>query len=241
LFRRLAARMGFDDECFRRSDERIAREAVDWSSPALAGVDLDYLKQHGHVRLKVGDPQTFAPHAEGNFPTPSGRTEFVSSLARAGNFVIPLFRQGSNESQGAESVDPVPIFIPPREPRGHGTRYTLNLISPKSHAFLNSSCGNMERQRRIAGDPAVTINPEDAARRGVGESQPVRVFNDRGSFTATARLSATVRPGLIVAPMGHWRKFSRGRATVNAATPTAFADLGHAPTFSDNLVEVEPV
>jgi anaerobic selenocysteine-containing dehydrogenase len=241
LFRRLAARMGFDDECFRRGDEQIAREAIDWSAPALAGVDLDYLKLHGHVRLKVGAPETFAPHAEGNFPTPSGRTEFVSSIARSGNFVIPLFRQGSNESQAGEPVDPLPAFIPPRETRANGARYTLNLISPKSHAFLNSSCGNMARQRRIAGEPTVTINPADAASRGIRESQPVRVFNDRGSFTATALIGAVVQPGLIVAPMGHWRKFSRGHATVNAATPTAFADLGHAPTFSDNLVEVEPL
>lgn len=240
LFRRLAARMGFEDGCFRRSDEQIAREAIDWSAPALAGVDLDYLKLHGHVRLKVGAPETFAPHAEGNFPTPSGKMEFVSSMARGGNFVIALFRQGSNESQAGEPVDPVPVFIPPRETRESGTGYPLNLITPKSHAFLNSSCGNMVRQRRIAGEPALTINPDDAVQRGISESQPVRVFNDRGSFTAIARVSAAVRPGLIVAPMGHWRKFSRSRATVNAATPTAFADLGHAPSFSDNLVEVEP-
>jgi len=239
LFRRLAARMGFDDPCFSRSEEQIAREAVDWSSPALEGIDLDYLKRHGHARLKVGAPESFAPHAQGNFPTPSGKTEFVASMAGGGNFVIPLFRQGSTAAQSGEPVDPIPAFIPPREMPGG--RFRLNLISPKSHAFLNSSCGNMERQRRIAGEPAVTINPQDAAQRGISESQPVRVFNDRGAFAATARLSAAVQPGVVVAPMGHWRKFSRNHATVNAATPTVFADLGHAPTFSDNLVEVEPV
>lgn len=241
LFRQLAVRMGFDDPFFRRSEEQIAREAVDWSSPALEGIDLDYLKHHGHVRLKVGAPESFAPHAEGHFPTPSGKTEFVSSIAAAGNFVIPLFRQGSVAAQSAEPVDPIPAFIPPREVPQSDGRFRLNLISPKSHAFLNSSCGNMARQRRIADEPAVAINPEDAARRGIRESQPVRVFNDRGSFVATARISAAVRPGVVVAPMGYWRKFSRSRSTVNAATPTVFADLGHAPTFSDNLVEVEPV
>ncbi len=240
LFRRLAARMGFDDPCFARSDEQIAREAIDWSSPALEGVDLDYLKRHGHVRLKVGAPESFAPHAEGNFPTPSGKVEFVSSMAAVGNFVIPLFRQGSADGQTCEPVDPIPTFIPPREAPDRNGRFRLNLLSPKSHAFLNSSCGNMARQRRIAGEPAVTINPTDAAARGIVESQPVRVFNDRGAFAATARISTEVQPGVIVAPMGYWRKFSSSRSTVSASTPTAFADLGHAPTFFDNLVEVEP-
>jgi hypothetical protein len=48
-----------------------------------------------------------------------------------------------------------------------------------------------------------------------------------------------VRPGVLVAPLGHWRKFSRSNSTVNAANSSVLADLGNAPTFSDNLVEVE--
>jgi hypothetical protein len=39
--------------------------------------------------------------------------------------------------------------------------------------------------------------------------------------------------------MGSWRKHSRAGATLAAVNPTAFADLGNAPTFSDTLVEVE--
>src|SRR6266851_2514940 len=36
----------------------------------------------------------------------------------------------------------------------------------------------------------------------------------------------------------YWRSLSRTGATVNALNPSAFADLGRAPTFSDTLVEV---
>jgi anaerobic selenocysteine-containing dehydrogenase len=123
LFRRLAARMGFEDKCFKRTDEQMALEALDWSSPALTGIDLELLKRNGYARLKVGMPDTFAPHAEGNFPTPSGKCEFVSSLAPNGNFVLPLFRQGSNEFQPGEPVDPLPRYIHPvshRRPTPHG-------------------------------------------------------------------------------------------------------------------------
>src|SRR5262249_17099194 len=108
LFRRLAASMGFEDECFRRSDGQIALEAMDWTAPALQGIDMELLKREGYARLKLGTPDTYAPHAEGNFPTPSGKCEFVASMAAGGNFVLPLFRQGSNEFQPGEPVDPVP-------------------------------------------------------------------------------------------------------------------------------------
>ncbi|HEV7989663.1 MAG TPA: molybdopterin-dependent oxidoreductase, partial [Candidatus Binataceae bacterium] len=87
MFRRLAARMGFDEACFKRSDEETVLAIIDWAAPALSGVDLGVLKRDGYVRLKVGTPDSFAPHAEGGFPTASGKTEFVSSMAARGNFV----------------------------------------------------------------------------------------------------------------------------------------------------------
>jgi anaerobic selenocysteine-containing dehydrogenase len=243
LFRRLAARMGFDDACFKRTDEETVLAITNWKAPALAGVDLDLLKREGYVRLKIGTPDAFAPHAEGNFPTASGKTEFVSSMAARGNFVLPLFRQGSTDSEPGRAVDPLPSFMAPRESAqanpALAARYPLNIISPKSHAFLNSCYANLPHQRRIAGEPGVTIHPEDAAQRGIGEARVVRVFNDRGSFEALAHLSDAVRQGVVVAPLGYWRKFSRSNSTVSAVNSSLLADLGNAPTFSDNLVEVE--
>ena len=250
MFRRLAARMGFDDPCFRRTDEETVRAIIDWNSPALAGVDLEALKRDGYARLKLGTPDTFAPHAEGGFPTPSGKTEFVSSMAARGNFVLPIFRQGSTsfdprEREATPAIDPVPTYIPARESAmsdpALAARYPLNIISPKSHAFLNSCYANLPHQRRIVGEPTVTLNPADAAEREIGEGRAVRVFNQRGAFEAMAHLSDAVRPGVVVAPLGHWRKFSRAAGTVNAVNSAALADLGNAPTFSDNLIEVEPV
>jgi anaerobic selenocysteine-containing dehydrogenase len=164
-------------------------------------------------------------------------------MAARGNFVLPLFRQGSTQFEPGPAVDPIPSYIAPRESAqtnpALAARYPLNIISPKSHAFLNSCYANMPHQRRIAGEPGVTIHPEDAAKRGIAEARVVRVFNDRGSFKALAHVSDAVRPGVVVAPLGYWRKFSRSNSTVNAANSSVLADLGNAPTFSDNLVEVE--
>jgi anaerobic selenocysteine-containing dehydrogenase len=237
LFRRLAARMGFDEPCFRRTDEEMLAEAFDWSAPAMAGITVESLRTTGWARLNLPSADEYAPHAEGGFPTPSGKTEFRSSVAaEAGNFVLPLFRQGSNEYQPGDAVDPLPHYIPPRETADAG--YRLNLVSPKSHAFLNSSAGDQTHQKRVQGEPAVSIHPQDAEERGIVDGQYVRVFNDRGSFVVLARVTDEVARGVVMCPMGAWPKNSKEGATVNAVNPFAFADLGNAPTFSDTRVEV---
>ena len=117
LFRRLARTMGFDDRQWQRSDEEMALDALDWANPALQGITVDVLKEKGWRRLNVGTPDTYAPHAEGNFLTPSGKCEFKASMAAGGNFVLPLFRQGSNEFQAGELVDALPTYIPPESCR----------------------------------------------------------------------------------------------------------------------------
>jgi anaerobic selenocysteine-containing dehydrogenase len=151
--------------------------------------------------------------------------------------VVPAFRQGSNEFQPGSPVDPLPHYVPPPEP---ATGYRLNLISPKSHAYLNSSAADQPAQRRVQGEQAVTVNTQDAAERGIADGQYVRVFNDRGQFVALARITDQIGRGVVMAPMGAWPKNANGGSTVNAVTPFVFADLGNAPTFSDTRVEIEP-
>ena len=151
LFRRLARAMGFNDPFWDRSDEQMALDALDWDNPVLEGIDLDGLRQTGYARLKVGSPEEFVPHREGNFPTPSGKMEFKSSVAEAaGNMVLPLFRQGYAADQSGEPLDPLPNFIPQNESARTNpelaARYPLNMLSPKAHAFLNSCYANMETQ-----------------------------------------------------------------------------------------------
>ena len=87
----------------------------------------------------------------------------------------------------------------------------------------------------------VVINPADASERGIVDNQVVKIFNDRDSIEAVAKISEDIRQGVVVAPMGYWAKNSRTGFTVNAISPPAFADYGNAPTFSDTLVEVSHV
>src|SRR4029077_19662186 len=81
VFRRLAARMGFEDECFSDSDDTLARQAIGSGHANLAGMDWEGLKRDGWKRLAL--PKTFAPFAKGGFHTPSGKCEFYSEALKA--------------------------------------------------------------------------------------------------------------------------------------------------------------
>ena len=115
--------MGFTDACFSDSDEDICRQALASSNPRMAGIEWEELKARGWQRLKV--PARFAPFAEGNFPTPSGKCEFWSQTA------VDL------------GMDPLPAYTPPRESAQSAPqlakRYPLAFISPPARNFLNSS------------------------------------------------------------------------------------------------------
>jgi hypothetical protein len=100
--------MGFDEPFFRRGDEEMIRDALDWNSPAVDGITIAGLRQKGYTRLNVGSPERRIPHANGEFLTPSGKCEFKSSLAVKGSFVLPNFRQGYKVDQAGTPVEGVP-------------------------------------------------------------------------------------------------------------------------------------
>jgi anaerobic selenocysteine-containing dehydrogenase len=222
VFRRLAARMGFEDACFSDSDDEVARQALASGHRNLAGIDWDELKQAGWKRLAVAE--RFAPFAEGGFPTPSGKCELRSEA---------LAKQG---------IDPLPFYNPPAESPASNpqlaAKYPLNFLSPPRRNFLNSSFANLARFREDDKEPEVELHPEDAAARGLRDGERVRVFNDRGSFLAVARVNGKPRRGVVVALSVWWKKFSPDGKNANDVTSQRTADLGGAATFYDCLVEV---
>jgi anaerobic selenocysteine-containing dehydrogenase len=132
--------------------------------------------------------------------------------------------------------------MPPRESietnPNLAEHYPLNIISPKSHGFLNSCYANEEHKIKGQGEQFVLISPKDAESRSIREGDPVRVFNGRGDFEGLARVTDVVGEGVIVATLGYWRSLNRSDGSVNSISSDEFCSLGRAPTFSDNLVQV---
>ena len=239
IFRRLAARMGYQEENFTWSDSECLQHYVDWDAPACEGIDLDYLRKQGFARLNVGTKDNRAPHREGKFPTPSGKCEF--KLDGAKNFVAGPFRQMYEGFQPGESLDSLPDYVPSRETTESNpelaAKYPLNIVSPKSHGFLNSCYANMDHKIKGQGEQFVLVNGVDAGARGIQNGTKIRVFNDRGAFEGNAQITDDVNPGIVVATLGYWRQLNNG--TVNCISSAEFVDMGNAPTFSDNLVQIE--
>jgi anaerobic selenocysteine-containing dehydrogenase len=217
IFRRLAAKMGLDDDYLRESDESMMRRVVGDAIP------FDELKERAFVRLDVPSPHL--PYARGaRVPTPSGKIEIDSPAV------------------AALGLDPVPTYLPPYESEERNPelarRFPLALISPPAHSFLNTTFVNVASLRRAAGKPTLEIHANDAAARGIADGQRVAIFNDRGTFTADAVVTDRVRPGVVSAPSIWWGKLTEDGTNANQTTSQAVTDIGGGATFYDNLVEV---
>ena len=221
VFRLLAARMGFSDPCFQESDDQLAAQAFDSRHARAIHFDWESLKKKGWQKLAMPD----APFAHGGFPTPSGKCEFYSA------------------SMLADGLDPLPAYIAPYESVASNpllaAKYPLAMISPPARNFLNSTFVNVTSLRGTEGEPRLDIHPDDCAARGISDGEMVRIFNDRGSFVAKARVTLKARLGLVVGLSVWWKKLASDGKNANEVTSQALTDMGRAPTFYDVLVQVE--
>jgi anaerobic selenocysteine-containing dehydrogenase len=190
------------------SDECFGDSDEELVEQLLAGFDEGDLRTRGWRKVDLGQGPT--PHAEGGFGTETGRVALHAD------------------------------YLPPAEvaDAALAERFPLALITPKTHLFLNSTFANQARQHSAQPSPLVVLHPVDAASRGVNDGDQVRVFNDRGSFACSVRVSDDARAGVVVAPMGWWNSDYAGGRSAQATTSQALTELGHAPTFNDNRVEV---
>ncbi|MEE2983434.1 MAG: molybdopterin-dependent oxidoreductase [Pseudomonadota bacterium] len=232
LFRRLARTMDFDDPHFEKSDDRLLAEAFDWDHPWLAGKNYDQLKREGFVRVEA----PAIPHAEGLFPTPSGKCEFRSELGLVGGFIGPPMRQMRHDKMAGAPIDPVPDFILP----GMAPNGTLCLISPKSHGFLNSEYANEAHKLEHQGEQSVVICSEDAAERRIEDGGRVRLSNDHGELLAVARVSDKTVRGTVVASFGYWRSLNAGGGAVNCLSDGKTLGFAGTPYYYDTFIEIEP-
>jgi anaerobic selenocysteine-containing dehydrogenase len=222
IFRLIAAKMGLTDPMFREDDVTLIQQALESNTEKLRGVTFEGLLEKGWMRLNV--PTPYLPYANGGFSTPSGKCEFVSSQMKE------------------LGLDPVPTFTPPYEfpdtAPELARRFPLTLISSPAHQFLNSTFVNVDSLRRAAKEPECLLHPADAERRGIAPGMRVVVHNDRGAFTAIARVGDSIREGVAWAPSIWWGKLAADGANANHTTSQRETDMGHGPVFYDNLVEI---
>jgi anaerobic selenocysteine-containing dehydrogenase len=139
----------------------------------------------------------------------------------------PAFGNGARRLSMAGEV-PLPVTAPAPD--------MLQLLTPKSHYFLNSSFANMTRQRVAMKRPTLEMNTVDAARCRLIDAQEVEISNESGAIHAWLRITDDICPG-VVALAGKWWGDSEGGAVANLLTASVWSPGGQ-PAYNDTFVRV---
>ena len=210
IFRRLAARFGFNDPAFRESDAELMDQALNAEDPRMAGMRPSQLPLDRALRMEFGgeEPVLFSNVAP---RTPSGKIELESStLHTRYDAALPSFR-------------PVQSAFP------------LTLITPASDQRITSTFGGLAASD---GTPLLEMNPADALARQLSDGATVKVWNELGQVFLKLHVTAAVRPGVVSSDKGAWLRTSPNGQTVSALAPTHKADLAHGACYNDARVEV---
>ncbi|MFN8558273.1 MAG: molybdopterin dinucleotide binding domain-containing protein, partial [Dehalococcoidia bacterium] len=169
---------------------------------ARAGVEtppFDAFWQEGFIELPVAERKVVALSAFRADPeaaplaTPSGKLEIFSETIAGFAY---------------DDCPGHPTWMEPAEWLGSAAaaRFPLQLIAnnPKTRLHSQLDVGAYSQASKVQGREPVRIHPADAAARGIGDGDVVRLYNDRGSCLAGATLSDDVRPGVVQLSTGAW-------------------------------------
>ncbi len=201
IFAALAERLG-RREAFtegRTSDEwlrhQYKRTQNALAATGLEAPDFDTFWQRGELLLPQrphdgGKLRAFRNDPQGNpLTTPSGKVEIFSD--RIAGF-------GYDDCLGH------PAWIPPADVVSE--RHPLQLVAnqPASRLHSQFDFGGHSAEMKHRGREVMCINPKDAAPRGILDGDIAKLYNERGSCLAAARLTDGVRPGVVQLPTGAW-------------------------------------
>ncbi len=214
LFRRMAARYGFDDPALKATDAELMDDAYDPTDARLQGMRPSELPLDKALLMKTTageDVRLCGNVAPG---TASGKVE--------------LFSQSLEDQfgYGAPRYDAVE------------TDYPFNLISPSSSKRTNATFGS---HPECAGMEELEIHPADATQKGIETGDEVRVFNQRGDVVLRARVSEAVQPGVLYSPKGTWLKTSPTGRTINVLLDADIrTDIIRGACCNETYVDISP-
>lgn len=211
-----------------------ARERLDFDMP-----DFDTFWEQGYARCPMKSHNVYLQEFR-------ARPEEHPLATESGRIVL-----GSQtlEHLGYEDCRAHAAWIEPAEWLGAGSDdERLHLISHQPpgrlHSQLETGASSMAQKRN--GRETARLHPGDAARRGIGDGQAIRLWNERGACLATADLSDTVREGVIVLPTGAWFTPTGNSGLEIAGNPNVLtldvgtSRFGQGCSAHTCLVHVEP-
>nr|WP_318381409.1 molybdopterin-dependent oxidoreductase [uncultured Enterobacter sp.] len=200
IFSALAERLGFGETFTERRDAQGWLRAIYDASRPRAQADgialppFDAFWAQGKLEYPRPDrPQILLKDfrddpARSPLTTPSGKIELFSSTVAGFGYA---------ECPGH------PFWL---LPDAAVAQWPLHLLSSQPRTRLHSQYdhGSVSRQTKIKGREPLWMHPDDAAARGIGEGDIVRVFNNRGALLAGVHLSDAILPGVVQMSTGAW-------------------------------------
>lgn len=205
IFSGLAERLGIADAYTEGRNETdwlrhmygVARDSAAKSDIEMP--DFDTFWRDGYLEFKTPMDSSIlfeafrADPAKAALKTPSGRIEIFSETI---------------DGFGYDDCAGHPTWMEPVEWLGSekAERHPLHLISNQPLRRMHSQLdfGGPSQGTKVADREPVWIHPDDAAARGIGDGDVVRVFNDRGACLAGAVVSDRVRSGVVRLSTGAW-------------------------------------
>ncbi|QVQ24189.1 molybdopterin-dependent oxidoreductase [Achromobacter deleyi] len=205
IYRELAAMAGFEHAYTEgRGEMAWIRHIYEQMRPAWEAAQLelpgfDEFWARGHVALPEPDrdfvlfEQFRQDPVAHPLKTRSGRLELYSEAVAA---------------FGYEDCPPHPAWLAPAEWLGaeQADRWPLHLVTCQPEGRLHSQLdqARASRQGKIAGREPVRMHPADAAERGIGQGDVVRLYNDRGACLGGADLDEGLARGVVAMFTGAW-------------------------------------
>jgi molybdopterin-containing oxidoreductase family molybdopterin binding subunit len=158
------------------------------ADPTVKGLTWEQLTSEA-VHLNT-DPMPYVPFYNKEFPTKSGKIEFYVEM------LVPFGQELCEHQEPIEASPTNPLF----------KKYPLVFLSTHTRFRTHSQYVNLPWMKEInnGGQGFLEINPKDARARGIGDEDVVRIFNDRGQMKVRARLTESMKPGVVNCYQGGW-------------------------------------
>ena len=213
IFRRLAARFGYNEPIFKADDNELMDDSLDGDDPGLKGIRPSQLPLDGAIYMEK-DGEDIRPFVNVFPTTKSGKVEILSDrLGRDYDAALPEFT--------------------PLE-----ADYPLYLISPSSDKRINATFGGLSMSDGLE---ILEMHPDDASTRGLSNGMRVRAWNDLGEVYLQLEITDAVPKGTLYSPKGAWFRTSATGQTVSALIPGTKADIAEGACYNDARVDVGPV
>lgn len=193
IFMELCARLGKDwgaghlDEILDKRLEKLR------SFPGFEDMSLEKLRRKGWAAVPVRYEQYKERAARGEkaFNTPTGKVELYSTVMERFGF------------------DPLPYYEePPESPLSRPellAKYPLVLTTgTRINAFFLSEQRQIKELRRQNPVPLATLHPDTARQYGIEDGQWIFIETLRGRITQKARVTETMKPGVVNCQIGWW-------------------------------------